>query len=112
MSVATLWVSREAVNGNPVHETYEAARQAFILSLAKEYGLRPERREQLVDGVYVDYALRGPTGQVAALLKRLARCGMGRFVVDVEDGDEKSVRKLEQANQVVTRELGIEICRV
>lgn len=110
--MATLWVSREAVNGDPVHETFEAARQAFIVSLARKFGLKAERKEDCLGEGLVDYGLHGSAGQVAAFLKRLADYKLGGFTVDVDENDPRGVEILEKANRELAQKLTVEICQI
>lgn len=110
--MATLWVTREAVNGDPIHETYEAARQAFVVNLARKFGLKPERKEDCLKEGFVDYALSGSAGQVAAFLKRLADYKLGGFTVDVDENDPRAVEILEKANRELAQKLTVEICQI
>ena len=110
--MAVLWVSREAVNGDPVHEAYEAARQAFIVSLAKKFGLKAERKEDCLKEGFVDYALEGSAGQIASFLKRLADYKLGGFTVDIDENDHRAAEILQKANEELAAKLTTEVCRI
>ncbi|MGB9886466.1 MAG: hypothetical protein ACPLRW_05640 [Moorellales bacterium] len=101
----TIWVSREVTNGDPVHETFEVARQAFVVGLAKRFGLKPERKEDCLPE-FVDYGLRGSqAGQAASLIRVLAGYGLGRFVIDVPQDDPRAAEILQRAGEEAARRL-------
>lgn len=93
--MATLWISRTArvENHHPLAVAFDAARQAFVLHLAKEHGL--DESEVEVDDGLIYSGIRGSLEQIATIVKMSHNWGIAGFTIDLDEGDDvKKAKKI------------------
>lgn len=85
--MATLWVSRTSVGEHhPVLTTFDSARQALILHLAQEMGLRIEGPDY-DDGLLL-YGIEGSLEEISKLVEVAYNWGAANFSLELAEGED------------------------